>query len=587
MVKVTTTNIVGTASKNTWSQSRAIVYSDDHLVMVVIKLSCEDSDSLIDLAAIGVEILAEVERKGQAIESAVQLNTLFEDIVNGVTEGLTISILIGSTHDSKLTLVGQGEVDGYLSRNGQLAKLKDNWDDGENIEGSLIENDVLVMTTSEFIEVVSLPKFKEILTQEESPSEFLAPLVHTEADSSGIALIVAEAMGAVKPQVSNWLKNILSREPKIHLRDENPRKINLWVGGVILILLAIMIGVGMVRRVKLIAERDFTSLSTSISSKLEETLSVGDLNPERARYLLTQARSEVDAYLLTDIKDEYKQRASKLISEIDLADERAFKKNDIKLSTVVEFSILVDGMKAEKMKSDGRDNLIFNDGQGSRIISMNLIDRSRQVIEASKSENYVDLGVSDTHVYGLDKSGVTELFWKKSDSKKMIEADEFWKDPTLIEMFAGNAYILDREQGEIWKYPTLGDTFGGRRRWFAAGITPDLTNVVDMKVVGDVWLLTSTGKLERYSRGAPVSFGMEGFPAKAEAKKLSEPSAIWVTDSLVYVLENGASRVVVFGTDGKYQSQYTNSEFAKATDLVMVNDKGYVIIDNMIKEFGL
>jgi hypothetical protein len=182
---------------------------------------------------------------------------------------------------------------------------------------------------------------------------------------------------------------------------------------------------------------------------------------------------------------------------------------------------------------------------------------------------------------------VKELFWKKDEIKKVIEPDEFWKEPANISTFAGNIYILDRGQSEIWKYPTLGDTFGGRRRWLAVGITPDLSNVVDMKVVGDVWLLTSTGKLERYGRGAPVPFGMEGFPAKGEAKKLSEPSAIWVTDSMVYVLENGASRIVVFGTDGKYKSQYINSEFNKAQDLVVVDDRVYVLIDNVVKEFGL
>jgi hypothetical protein len=199
----------------------------------------------------------------------------------------------------------------------------------------------------------------------------------------------------------------------------------------------------------------------------------------------------------------------------------------------------------------------------------------------------VDIAVSETKMYALHKNPVLYFFWKKEESKKAIEADEFWKEPESIELFAGNAYILDKDQGEIWKYPTLGDTFGGRRRWLAAGIAPDLSNVVDMKVAGDIWLLTSTGKLERYSRGAPVNFAMEGFPSKDTGKKLSEPTAVWASESLIYVLENGAGRVVVFGDDGKYRAQYTSSEFGKASDLVIVDDKGYVLIDNTVKEFGL
>jgi hypothetical protein len=108
-----------------------------------------------------------------------------------------------------------------------------------------------------------------------------------------------------------------------------------------------------------------------------------------------------------------------------------------------------------------------------------------------------------------------------------------------------------------------------------------------MKVVGDIWLLTSTGKLERYSRGAPVKFSMDGFPSKTGDKRLAEPSSLWVTESLIYVLENGASRITVFGDDGLYKSQYVNSEFSKAQDLVVVDDKGYVLIDNVVKEFSL
>jgi hypothetical protein len=72
-----------------------------------------------------------------------------------------------------------------------------------------------------------------------------------------------------------------------------------------------------------------------------------------------------------------------------------------------------------------------------------------------------------------------------------------------------------------------------------------------------------------------------------ESKKLSDPAAVWVTESYVYVLERGAGRVVVFDMDGKYSQQYINSEFGKASDLVVVDDKAYVLIDNVVKMFGL
>jgi hypothetical protein len=563
MEHFTTTNIVGSATPSTWSQAQTVVKADGTQILLVVQLTCTETETLLDLANIGTPILVEIEKRG---EEAI------DGIVAEMAEGIEVGIIVGTLRGNKLSLKGVGEVEAYLARDSQLAKL------GKDLTGELKEGDVVVLTTTKFVESISLSKFREILINEQNPAELLTPLLHTQAETSGAAAIV----GIVEHEQKKiaW--------PQIKLRNQGePRKLNLWIGAVIFLLLIIMIGVGMVRRVKVVAESDFASLNSSVNSKIEETLSIGDLNPERARILLTQARGEVEAYLATEIKDEYKPKAAKLMAEIEVADERAFKKNDIKLSTVVELPILVEGLSATKAKSDGKGNLIFLDNSEKRIVAMNLTDRSRQIIDATESEKFVDLGVSEAKIYGLNPSGVSELFWKKSDIKKVIEPDEFWKDPAIISIFAGNAYILDKEQSEIWKYPTLGDTFGGRRRWLAVGITPDLSNVVDMKVVGDIWLLTSTGKLERYSRGAPVAFPMEGFPAKGEAKRLSEPSAIWVTDSLVYVLENGASRVVVFGTDGKYQSQYINSEFGKAQDLVVVDDKAYVIIDNVVKEFSL
>lgn len=576
MTILTTTNIVGSASKKTWSQAQTLAITDDHKIMIVMGLSCEE-DTLIDLTTIGVELLSEIERKSQSAKNVKELKDILDTLIVEIKEGLEISLLVGSLQVLELFLYGKGEVAAYLSRDGKLAKLRDNWGEGTSTFGILKEGDVVVLSTNKFVEVISLSKFKEIITKDENPAELLAPIVHTQTETSGVAATIGIVQKS--PKKIKW--------PLVKFQNESPRKINLWIGGVILILLIIMIGIGMVRRVKIVAENEFNSLNNNVKSKIAETTSVGDLNPERARSLLAEASNEIEAYLATDIRDEYKQKGKKLLDDIKVADETVFKKNDIQLNIIVELSILAEGLKSDSMKSDGKDNLIFIDTQSPRIVSMNIVDRSRQTIATKNNDKYADIGIGETMVYGLNTSGVTEYFWKKETVKKMIEPDEFWKQPTIIEMFAGNAYVFDKEQSEIWKYPTLGDSFGDRRRWLAAGITPDLSKVVDMKVVGDVWLLTSTGKLEKYSRGAPVAFPMDGFPAIDSGKKLSNPSAMWVTDSLVYVLENGASRVVVFGTDGKYKAQYTNSEFAKASDLVVVDDKVYVLTQNTVKEFGI
>jgi hypothetical protein len=494
-----------------------------------------------------------------------------------MSEDIMTQMVVGVVKEGVLLVYGKGSVMVYLARDGKLAKLRESFEEGGSVSGELREGDRVVMATTQFSEVVGMTEFKQILIEESDAAEALAPLVHKQGDTSGVAAVVGTVRGDEQKM----------RQPKMpSLRINTPRKLNLWVGGAILVLLILMIGVGMVRRVKQIDERAFNDLSTSVSAKVGESLGAAELNPERSRVLLAEAKGEVEGYLAGEIRDEYREKGKNLLATIETTEDQAFKKNEIKLETVVELRVLAEGLTSDQMKSDGKGNLVFGDTSEDRIVSMNIADRSRQIVETT-SDKLVDLAVNESKLYGLSATMVNEYFWKKDESKKVIEADEFWKEPEVIELFAGNAYILDKDQGEIWKYPTLGDTFGGRRRWFAVGIAPDLSNIVDMKVVGDIWLLTSTGKLERYSRGAPANFLMEGFPAKGEGKKLVDPKAVWVSESMIYVLESGAERVVIFGEDGKYKSQYVSSEFAKASDLVVLDGRAYVLIENTVKEFGL
>jgi hypothetical protein len=505
------------------------------------------------------------------------LKQTVEKIAGGLGEGIATEIGVGYRDGEKLKVFGIGEVACYLARNKQLANL---WGEKsvEVVEGVIKEEDRIILTTTRLVEEVGLAKIKEVVLNDRQPAEILATLVHTHMDSSGMAAVVAAITRGEEE----------SKLPELRLRISEPRKTNLWIGGAILMALIVMIRVGMVQRVKVEAEKKYTTMANLVNQEMNDATAAVDSDPGKTRELLTQAREQVNLYLASNAKDEYKIRAKDLIAQLDQTEQKAFKKSNVQLSTVVELSILADGLTADKIQNDGKGNLIFLDKNNTRIVGMNLTDRSRTVVQTDKIGQLTDIATSDSNLYGLDGKGVVMTPWKKPDLKRVIEPDEFWQQPVEIQTFAGNVYVLDKGQSEIWKYPTLGDTtFGGRRRWFAAGITPDLSNVVDMKITGDAWLLTSTGKLLRYTRGAPAAFSMDGLPSKDGSKNLDDPIAIYVSSSAVYVLERGGSRVVVLGLDGKYQAQYVNQEFAKASGITVVDSTAYVLINNVVKSFGL
>ena len=44
---------------------------------------------------------------------------------------------------------------------------------------------------------------------------------------------------------------------------------------------------------------------------------------------------------------------------------------------------------------------------------------------------------------------------------------------------------------------------------------------------------------------------------------------------------------MVFDATGKYQKQYVSEDFSKASDLMVYDNKGYVLVNNVIKEWEL
>lgn len=576
MEKISIDKIVGSASDNAWSQILAITGEQGQKLLGILSLSRDAELTLVDVAMIGTEILTEIEKEGLSIASTIEAKEWVAKMLTGIDESIDVELMLAWVNGSQVRVYGVGGVEGYIAREGQLARLGRQAGGVVTTEGILRGGDVMILATKKMIEGIGLATMKKFMLRGVAVAENLTPLIHNQEDTGGVAGVILQ-VGREEEKI---------RTPQIQVRQENKKRVSFWVGGAMLLLLVVMIGVGMVRRGVISAERDFEEMRQTVAANLEEAQSIGEINPERARQLLGDSRRNVEEYLGQELKETWKTKATMLLAEIATREEQLLKKNAVNLATVVELTVLSKDLESERMQSDNRGNLVWTDVKQKMVVAMNLTDRSKQVVEGG-TEGLVAMASNENNVYLLDKQGVWQASWKQKQLTRKIEADEFWVEPTIVGVFAGNVYVFDKAQSEIWKYPTLGETFGSRRRWLAAGITPDLSKVVDMEVVGDIWLLTETGKLLRYSRGAPINWVMEGYPYAGEDKLLRDPAAIYVTENTVYILERGAGRVVAVSQEGKFGAQYEHPEFAQADDLVVVDDKVYVLIDNVVKEFGL
>lgn len=582
-LELKTSMVVGTAKGGIWSQV-GISERENGKVILVLSIRYEGESDVLDLSEVGGSILSQLKIKCGSLSDLSQLPNCIGEVLPGEEGGLTIHVGVVVQDGHTLFVAGKGEVMVSLLRNGKRGIL---YSGGEPVSGEIKEGDRIAVATKEAFENIEL-------SESQMDVEKLAVAIHGESDSSFMAVVVAEAVNKPEKLESSNQRKIglggltgklqaMFRRP-MKIRQEQ-KKFNMWVGVALVLVLFVGVVIGVLKKSKVAKENTFNNLASSVSQKTSEAEAVGDLNSERAKYLLSQAKGELSSYLSQTEDMEYREKANKLLQIVNETEVRVFKKEQVSINTLVELSVLKEGLESKRMILDSQGNVLFPNRNSEQVVGMNLKDKS------SFDVSWRDLGVArdvteyDDELYLLLDSGVYVVSSQGGEVKQIIEPDELWGDVRLISVYGGSVYLLDTGQSEIWKYPALDEGYGSRRRWLGAGISLDLSNVVDMKVDGDIWIITSTGKLERYSRGVPLEFSMEGFPYQ-NGDTLVSPSSLYVSEDKVYVLENGAMRVVVFDLEsGKYERQYESEEFARGQGIVELDGKVYVLLTDSVVWF--
>jgi len=583
-------SVAGSASAKIWSQAQSLKYNEFG-GWVVISLEIEEERELVDLSEIGVSIFEGLKESAPSFnleEMKERVGKIRAETGNEVK----LSLLWGVFAESAAYFVGVGEVNVYSARDEKVAKIYEGREEVFGVRGEILVKDKFFALTAPFDRALGLRRVVEITKKGAQEGDDLAVVVHKFDESSEMAGVVGEVLEEERevsekrlPKIWYGAKNMFKRPLRIKRRESS---YNLRIGIILAGLLLLGIVFGVVKRERVVRERAYQTLEGSVTQKIEEAISIGDLNPERAKTLLQAASSEVVGYKEGEKDEDYLTKASELAERLIEAESRVFQKQEVSLNTLVELDVLSAGLVAQVMTLDEEGNVLMKDEKSDKVVGMSLSDKSS--FDFASGAIHSKIALYDESLYGWSDEGVIELSQVlgsgEPERKVIIEPDELWGKIEGISMYAGNVYLLDVEQGEIWKYPVLESGWGARRRWLGAGIELDLSNVTDMEVDGDIWLVTSTGKLERYSKGVPVNFSMEGFPS-VEGGRLSGPIALYLSETEVYVIEGKEGRIVVFGKDGKYKKQYTSSSFGEAKDLVVFEQKAYVLLQNKIVWFEL
>lgn len=127
-----------------------------------------------------------------------------------------------------------------------------------------------------------------------------------------------------------------------------------------------------------------------------------------------------------------------------------------------------------------------------------------------------------------------------------------WNRIGQIETYQNRLYIADHGAGELYRY-SVGflDTPGDP--WFAEQAQVNLEGATALEIDGDVWFLFDNGMILRYRSGEQVPFSPENSIGLAE-----EPTDMYVFRqdlNLIYLVDAGEDRILVYDKDGVYLSQ--------------------------------
>jgi hypothetical protein len=590
---LTFAKIVANPRADSWSQ----VYSAGKLFAVLSLEATGETEEKDYLNVLGKEIFDTLEQEFFTLETK-DLESIKEAIQKTsqkIPQEITCSFVIASVVNNILYIyiLGNGKI--ALKREEKLGNLLETSDQKpdslKSASGFLQDNDVIVLQTKQFSNVISAETLSEFLDNlpPSEAAENLAPLIHEKEEAGAASIIIsyktpieeeiitvasepeaekeqeeveekpqspfyAPSVNIKTPQLGN-IKTIFSsllsklKIPK-KLDISHPRKVILTIVVVIFVVLVISVVFALQKQQGTKNQSIFNGIYPQAQKKYEEGQGLVELNQSLANDSFNQAKQIIEAgkdKLPKDSKEE--KELLTLLAKINSA---------LGPSST-------------------------SDTTGSQAKQVDLSVSSLLLAESKNQAIYFTY--DDKNIYGLTTSAVYSLNLDGTGKKNIIVNNNDWQQGLAVAPYFGNIYILDKKQNQILKYVSSDSGFS-KTNYFGSDTTPDFSKAISMAIDSSVYILSSDGTIAKFTKGKGDSFSITGLN-----KSLTNPTKIFTNANLdnVYVLDNGNSRIVVFDKNGAYKAQYATSIIKSANDFDISekDKKAYVLSDGKLYEVDL
>jgi len=480
-----------------------------------------------------------------------------------------------------------------IYRDGHLIPLlKTTKGDYSTASGHMKPGDSYIFATHEVFVHVPMDTIKESLADSASASvKRLTPLI-LEKDSAAVLVInvplemdvempVSETaihsqqknsqVRGIKGVLVSSIDSVLTRLPNksVVVREEltdasSKRRSASLVGFILLIILSVSIFFGLkadkARRIRLSYEPQLKEAQHN----LDEAKELAGLSPVRAQELLLHARS-----LAIDLQDDgvEDEELTQLLSEIqqNLGSIAGIYEQDPEL--FLDLSIISSEFKGNDIAfSDGIVRVL--DSESKRLVGIDVETKRTEIIAGSEFlPDALSTFAYEDRSFIISSDGIREV---TNDVDLVIKPD--WNpQEALAASFAGNVYVVNKENGEMYRYQGVRGGFLEPEDWLGEGIEMDYSKAVSMAIDGEIWVLESDGVIDRLSGGIPQRFSLSG-----ERVDLNYPTQLYTDEEsdYLYILDTADARIAVFEKNGQYVGEYTNQKLAGAADFIISESNG-------------
>jgi len=577
---------------------------DSHLYILLI---LRDQNQLVNVSSFyqSINLRLKALAQGFTPEKKDGFNTSLKTLIQEVladTPDLTVEVVVAFQFGADLFVGGTGGTTVTLVRGGEVGKILDTSQGVTLVTGSIYSGDILLLASSRFYSLMPYTQLKQTLTNRYAPlsvdtvtSELVVTLSKKEANE-GVGFIfgqyaASEEVPESTKTTKSWIGRLQTKLPsrkttakeaskvylKRHNRDSKRQRLSILLTLTILLLLGISLSLGWWRRQRQQSEAEFLSISQPVEQRIGQALEQKELNPLKSRALLQEARDLATSGLTQlDEKHRYYTQLQALVERIDQLYQDVAGEVSLQPDLFLDLSFIEPGLFGEKL-GVFETRLVVIDTQMDRVVTIGsqTKDPSGLVSGSELAGSYLASGTVNGY-FVLSKQGVIKV--EDDQLETVISPDPDWQSVVGFSGFGGNLYVLDSVQNEIWRYRSIAENEFSRERWLSPGVTPDFSQVVDMEIDGDIWVLDKDGTVRQYSRGVGTTISLVGIEENLQARSLG------VSENSLFIFDNSQNRVYQFDKNGQYQKQFVWGDIGLVTDMVVIEDKIYLLAGTKIYE---